>query len=140
MEELTIGKIAGRTGVGIETIRFYERQGLIAPPPRTDAGYRLYPADTVARLRFIKNAKQLGFSLKEIGELLSLHEAPDATKADVKQRTEAKIREIETKIRELTSMRELLVKLATSCSGEGPLDSCPIMQAMEGKKEGCRRC
>ena len=137
MEGLTIGKVAGRAGVGIETVRFYERQGLIAPPPRTAGGYRLYPAPTVARLRFIKNAKQLGFSLKEIGELLSLHESPDASKAEVKQHTEAKIREIEAKILELTGMKEVLVKLASSCSGQGPLASCPIMQAMEGKKEGC---
>jgi MerR family mercuric resistance operon transcriptional regulator len=138
MTGVTIGKIAKEAGVGIETVRFYERQGLIDPPPRTDSGYRLYPADTVAKIRFIRNAKQLGFSLKEIAELLTLHDAPNATKGEVKQRTQAKIAEIETKIMELTRMKKILTDLAASCSGQGSLEGCPIMKAMEGQGSG--RC
>ena len=76
MAGLTIGELAKRAGVGVETVRFYEREGLVAPPPRTGSGYRQYPADTVSRLRFIQRAKELGFSLREIGELISLRLDP----------------------------------------------------------------
>ena len=90
MEALTIGQVARRAGVGIETVRFYERRGLTKDPPRTDAGYRQYPADVVLRLRFVKRAKELGFSLKEIAELLSLRLKPEKTCGDVKRRAKAK--------------------------------------------------
>ena len=79
MQPLTIGKVARRAGVEVKTIRFYERQALIIPPPRSATGYRLYPESTIQRLRFIRRAKKLGFSLKEIKELLVLQEDPQAT-------------------------------------------------------------
>ena len=101
MEALTIGQVARRAGVGIETVRFYERRGLIKDPPRTAAGCRQYPADVVLRLRFVKRAKELGFSLKEIAELLSLRLKPEKTCGDVKRRAEAKIADIGEKIRAL---------------------------------------
>ncbi len=82
----TIGQVAERSGIGIETVRFYERKGLIADPPRTDSGYRQYPEDVVVRLRFIRRAKELGFALKEILELLSLRVNPDTTCADVRKK------------------------------------------------------
>lgn len=127
MEPLTIGKIARRAGMGIETIRFYERKGLIPEPPRRESGYRQYPESAVSRLRFIKRAKELGFSLKEIKELLSLRIAPDTTCDEVQQRAEVKIRDIEEKIRTLQGMKKALAALAAACPGRGPVSECPIL-------------
>ncbi len=94
---LTIGQVAKRSGIGLETVRFYERKGLVEEPPRTVSGYRQYPEDVVSRIRFIRRAKELGFKLSEISELLSLRVDPDTTCADVKKRTELKIAEAEEK-------------------------------------------
>ena len=101
MQPCTIAGIARRAGVGVETVRFYERQGLIAQPPRGVSGYRRYPEETVARLRFIRRAKALGFSLREIRELLSLRVDPMGRSGEVKARAQAKIADIEEKIRAL---------------------------------------
>ena len=131
MNGLTIGKLAKQVGIGIETVRFYERQGLIDPPPRTDSNYRLYPEDEVARLKFIKRAKNLGFTLHEIKELLLLRHDPHATKADIKDRTLAKITDIAGKISDLSRIKTALEHLASSCDGHGPLDECPILHALE---------
>jgi len=128
---LTIGEVAKRSGIGLETVRFYERKGLIEEPPRTDSGYRQYPAAVVARLRFIKRAKELGFSLKEILELLSLRVDPDTTCADVKKRADLKILNIEQKISTLQTMKRALTKLAASCTGSGPSSDCPILEALD---------
>jgi len=136
MKGLTIGRLAKQAGFGIETVRFYERQGLIDPPPRTESNYRIYPEQDVARLRFIKRAKALGFSLNEIKELLSLRHEPTATKADIKQRTEAKIEDIRQKIDDLGRMLAALEHLSASCDGHGPLEECPILEALDGTSEG----
>ena len=101
MNGLTIGRLAKQVGIGIETVRFYERQGLIEPPPRTDSNYRVYPEEEVSRLRFIKKAKNLGFTLNEIKELLFMRHDPHATQADIKNRTLAKIKDIKQKISDL---------------------------------------
>jgi MerR family transcriptional regulator, copper efflux regulator len=130
MSALTIGRVAQLASVGVETIRFYEREGLIAVPPRATFGYRHYPLDTVARLRFIKRAKELGFSLKEIKELLSLRVSPEVTCEDVRARAEAKIADIEDKIRQLQRMRRALVRLAEACQGSGPVRECPILESL----------
>ncbi|MFC1523263.1 MerR family transcriptional regulator [Thermodesulfobacteriota bacterium] len=130
MNGLTIGKVAKQAGVGIETIRFYERQGLIEPPPRTASGYRIYPQDCIARLHFIKRAKDLGFSLKEIKELLVLHSDPHATKADIKQKTLLKIENVKQKITDLTRIQAALEHLAGTCNGHGPISDCPILEAL----------
>src|SRR5438034_3575150 len=98
MKPLTIGEVARRAAVGIETVRFHERQGLLEEPARKESGYRQYPEDVVARLRFIKRAKELGFSLKEIKDLLALRVDPKTTCAEVKGRAEAKIADVEEKI------------------------------------------
>jgi Hg(II)-responsive transcriptional regulator len=129
-ETLTIGKVAKRAGVGIETIRFYERQALIDPPPRSAAGYRQYPASTVQRLRFIRRAKELGFSLKEIKELLTLQSDPQATCDDIKQRAEKKLNDIDLRIHDLESMRNALRILLSACSSNATSAECPIMQAI----------
>lgn len=132
MTTLTIGKVAQRAGVGIETVRFYEREGLIDEPPRGPSGYRHYPESVVPRLLFIKRAKELGFTLNEIKELLALRLDPETTCADVKRRTETKIVDIEEKMRSLRRMKKALVKLTESCiGGRGPVDECPILEALD---------
>lgn len=131
MKGLTIGKISLSSGVGIETIRFYEKEGLIDPPARTESNYRLYPQGDIVRLRFIKRAKALGFTLKEIKELLSLRHDPAADKEGVKRQTEVKIEDIAAKIRDLTRIKETLEMLDQRCDGHGPTSECPILDALE---------
>ena len=131
MNGLTIGRLAKQVGMGIETVRFYERQGLIEPPPRTDSNYRVYPEGEVSRLRFIKKAKKLGFTLNEIKELLFIRHDPHATKADIKNRTLAKLEDVKQKINDLTRIKKALEHLASSCEGHGPLDDCPILEALD---------
>lgn len=135
MDVLTIGKVAKQAGVGIETIRFYEREGLIAEPPRRESGYRQYPPQTVDRVRFIKRAKDLGFSLREIRDLLSLRAKPRAGCADVLKRARKKIDDIDERIRTLQAMRRALSKLMSECTGRGPVSECPILDALDRKKE-----
>ena len=127
---MTIGQVADGAGVGIETIRFYEREGLIPKPPRTPAGYRQYSVDTVERLRFIQRAKELGFSLRETQELLALRLGHGMSAADVRARAAEKVRDIGEKIRDLETMRESLTALVSTCPGQGSLDCCPILVAL----------
>ena len=128
--KLTIGQLAKKAKVNVETIRYYERRGLIPEPPRRGSGYRQYSEYDMARIQFIKRAKDLGFSLKEILELLSLRVDPDTTCGDVKKRAEVKIVDIEEKIRVLQRVRNALEKLVTSCRGRGPTSECPILEAL----------
>ena len=130
MTTLTIGQVAGQAGVGVETVRFYERQGLLEVPPRRQSGYREYGEDAVARLRFIRRAKQLGFTLKEIKELLALRRDPSTPGADVKRRAEAKIADIEMKVKALQTMKKALVTLTRACSGHGTSAECPLLGAL----------
>ena len=134
MDGLTIGEVAQRARVHIETLRYYERQGLVASPPRSIANYRLYPEDAVRRVRFIKRAQELGFTLKEIKELLSLRVAPEAGCAEVRADAEVKIKDIDEKIGSLTAMKSVLAKLVAECAGEGPLPDCPILEFLETKE------
>ena len=131
MASLTIGQLAKGAGVGVETVRFYERQGLLAEPDRRPSGYRQYDEGVIDRLRFIRRAKELGFTLNEIKELLSLRLDPETTCAGVKQRAETKIADIEEKMRSLRRMKKALVKLTESCGGRGPVDECPILEALD---------
>lgn len=135
MKGLTIGQVAKRGEVNIETVRYYERQGLIPPPPRRESGYRAYPEEAVNRVRFIKRAQELGFSLKEIAELLSLRVGPETTCADVRTLAGVKIREIEEKMETLGKMKEVLTKLAAECGGRGPTSECPILEALERRED-----
>lgn len=130
MNTLSRGQLARACNVGIEAIRFYERQGLLPPPPRSAAGYRRFSEDTVHRLNFIRRAKDLGFSLREIAELLALHDDEPGDRAQVKAITETKLAEIEAKIRDLSRIRKVLDQLATECSGKGPISGCPIIHAL----------
>jgi len=102
---LTVGRLAREVGINLETVRFYEREGLLPKPPRSASGYRLYSTDTARRLKFIKRAQQLGFSLSEIRELLALRMSPQANNAEIRRRTESKIADIESKIKTLESMK-----------------------------------
>jgi len=126
---LTIGKLAKQADVGIDTIRFYERRGLLPQPQRTASGYRLYSDATVERLQFIRRAKSLGFSLEEITALLKLQDK-GGPKARVKALTTRKLEQIETKIDDLTKMRDVLRELNQECSGAGDIAGCPIIEAL----------
>lgn len=129
MDALTIGKLAAEAGVGSDTVRFYERAGLLKKPRRTPAGYRLYAAADAARLRFIRRAKALGFTLDEITELLRLNDG-GGRRSSVRAVTERRLKEIERRLAELTRMRDSLRGLIHQCHGEGPLAGCPIIQAV----------
>ncbi len=128
MKPLTIGLVARNAGVGVETVRFYERQGLLEEPPRKPSGYREYGEDAISRLRFIRRAKKLGFTLKEIKELLSLRQDPSTPATDVRQRAEAKIADIETKICELQKMKKALGELISACRGHATSEECPLLR------------
>lgn len=132
---MTVGQVSQFLGIGRDTIRFYEREGLIAEPARTAMGYRQYPAQTLTRLRFIQQGKQLGFSLKEIRVLLTFLDSPNTDCAEIKQQAEAKITDIDHKIASLQQMREALVKLTIACPGRGPSADCPILDAMESEEQ-----
>lgn len=134
MDGLTIGKVARGAGLAIDTVRYYEREGLLQRPARTPAGYRQYSADVVAQLRFIRQAKDLGFSLSEIKELLALRVTPGKSCADVRAHAEYKITDVDRRIASLKRMRGALVKLASACSGKGPVSQCPILEALEHKE------
>ena len=131
-EFLTTGALATEAGVNLETVHFYERSGLLKKPKRTAAGYRQYPRADVARLRFIKRAQELGFSLKEIAELLSLRAAPSRSRSRVKRLTEDKLAVIDGKIRDLERMRATLASVSAACDGHGTVADCPIINALEG--------
>ncbi len=135
MKALSIGQVARQAGFGVETVRFYERQGLLEKPPRKESGYRQYPPEAVSRLHFIKKAKEVGFSLKEIKELLLLRLDSAATCQDVRGRAEAKILDIKQKIQALTRMKQALTDLTKACSGRGSVSECPILQSFEEKKD-----
>ena len=136
MAHATIGKVAKAVGLGVETVRFYEREGLIPEPPRSEAGYRLYPEDTIPRLLFILRAKGLGFTLVEIRELLSLSAAPEACCKDVRDRAQTKIADIEARVAQLLAMKKALEGLVEQCTGVGPTTDCPILEALE--EDGAR--
>ncbi len=133
MTELTISKAAKNAGVGVETIRFYERKGLIKQPPRPAVGgFRVYLADTVRRVRFIRQGQELGFSLRQIGELMSLKADPETDCSDVRRRAQGKLDEVDEKLATLTGIRAALEELIAACPGRGALRACSIMGALEG--------
>jgi len=131
MEGFTTGQLAKKADVNIETIRYYERKGLIPKPQRRDSGYRQYPEAMISRILFIKHAKPLGFSLKEIKELLSLKHDPKTPCSAVRKRAESKIKDIDGKIRTLQKMKKALSTLTKSCTGSGPARECPILETVK---------
>lgn len=127
----TIKKTALESGVGVETIRFYERKGLITPTYRSSAGYRFFSDQVIKQILFIKRAQALGFSLSDIKELLSLSQSSLNARQEVYQKTIAKIELVRKKIEELKIIKHSLEKLVECCKGEGPIEECPIIQAFE---------
>lgn len=136
MQTMTIGRLAGRAGVGIDTIRYYERNGLLPPAERRPSGYREYREEDLARLRFIRRAKELGFSLAEISELLSLSASRTGDMRRVKRKAEARLEEVERRIDELRRVRRGLKKLIAACPGHGELEGCPIVAALSRERAG----
>lgn len=132
-KSFTIGKVARVTGVGIETIRFYEREGLIPVPPRRNSGYRQYPPATIDRVHFIKKAKGLGFTLAEIKGLLSLRVGSKTTCADVRRKAVQKIKEVDAKITDLKRIKQALNRLTNQCRGKAQTGECPILENLESK-------
>lgn len=134
MTDMTIGRVATKAGVGVETIRFYERRGLIQQPKKPDgAGFRSYPDEVVAQIRFIQRAKQIGFSLSEIGELLSLKADPSSDCGDIRERAAAKLDEVDGKIASLKRMRKALEEMIAACPASGALRACSILDALESE-------
>jgi MerR family mercuric resistance operon transcriptional regulator len=125
-----IGEAAARAGVNIRTLHYYEGRGLLPKPLRTEGNYRLYSADSVLRVRFVKRAQDLGFTLEEIRELLDLRIDSKATCADVLERADAKIADVEERIRALRAMKRALKRLTDACSGRGPVSDCPILDSL----------
>jgi DNA-binding transcriptional MerR regulator len=131
MESIGIGSLAKRAGVGIDTVRYYERAGLLAPRARLASGYRRYGDLELARLRFIRRAQSLGFTLKEIRELLALSARRDV--ALVKRSAQAKLADVEKRIAALLKVRSGLAALVAACPGHGRAADCPILKALGGE-------
>lgn len=131
MATLTIGTAARVAGVNVETIRFYERRGLVVQPLKPKEGYRVYSPESVARIRFIRRAQEIGFSLREIEELLSLRADPRADCGDVREKARAKLNIVDQKIAELERVRAALNKVISACPGRGALRACSILEALE---------
>lgn len=128
---MSIGQAASQAGVGIETVRFYERQGLIERPRKPEGtGVRCYPADLVKRIRFIREAQQLGFTLREASELLALRADPSASCLEVREQATAKLQDVRQKIERLRQIGAALESLIASCPGRGALQACSIMDAL----------
>jgi len=128
---MLIGELAEAAGVGVETLRFYEREGLLPEPPRNAAGYRLYRNDAVRRIEFILNAKELGFTLAETRELLDLRVTDIVGCDDVAARARAKVEVIDARIRELKRVQGALDELISACAANEETGECPILDALE---------
>ena len=129
---MRIGQVAAAAGVGVETLRYYERRGLLPNPPCTGSGYRAYGGGAVARVRFIRRAQDLGFTLAEIGDLLALRDDQDINCAHVRKRANSKIAQVDGKVRDLLAIRDRLVALVERCR-EGESSTCPIIEAFEDR-------
>lgn len=127
---MQIGQLATQAGVAIDTVRYYERQGLLPPPQRRASGYRQYARQDISRLRFIRRAKDLGFSLLEIQDLLRLSGRQDADRAEVRALAQHRLADIERRLRDLEAMRATLAMLVGQCSGHGSLEGCPILDTL----------
>ena len=128
--EMKIGDLAAQTGVSVQAVRFYERSGLLPEPRRTQAGYREYGIHDVHRLRFVHRAKELGFTLSEVRELLDLRVDPHRTADDVRERAQLKIQATQAKIRDLKRIEQALQRLVDRCEAHGSPDECALMHAI----------
>ena len=135
VEVLTTTQLAKEGGVNVETIRYYERHGLLPRAPRTASGYRQFSEGHATRLRFIRRAQELGFTLKEIKELLAIRVKSGSSCADVRRKAEAKIADVDEKLRHLRAIREALFHITATCSGRGPATDCSILEALSGRED-----
>lgn len=132
MIQVGIGQLAKRTGVRIDTVRHYERIGLLRPAARLASGYRRYGDAELKRLRFIRRAKALGFTLEEIHELLTLSTGKNVN--SIRKTASARLADVERRIEELTLIRESLRQLVAACPGHGRAEACPILNALQGEE------
>jgi MerR family copper efflux transcriptional regulator len=130
MSGIHIGQLAKKTGLSIDTIRFYEKQGLLSPQERSKSGTRHYHQDALTRAKFVQSAKQLGFTLKETRELIDLKVESKKTCTLVHRQASKKIREIDKKLAELHQIRDALQHLVASCRGGMPLEKCSLLEAL----------
>lgn len=127
---MRISQLASESGVGIETLRYYERRGLLPLPPRTQAGYRCFSPDSVARVRFIRRAQEIGFTLEEVADLLALWERSATACDEVANRASATLHRIDAKIQNLQRMRSALGVLMVACNTRETLAGCPLLLAL----------
>lgn len=128
---LTVGQLAKSVGVNVQTIRYYERRRLLIPTARKPSGYRLYGDEALKRLRFIKNAQGMGFTLREIADLLNLRVTSTARCGDVQKKALAKLQHVEAKMRDLRALTRALRSLVSACRAGQPTERCPILQTLE---------
>ena len=133
---LTTGQVAKAVGVNIQTLRFYEREGIIAAPQRSRSGYRQYPEETVRIITFIKRAQVLGFTLKEAKELLKLRSARRKNRLKARDAAIAKIDDINARIEDLTAIRDSLGSLVAACKRDRKAITCPILEALDDGSDG----
>ena len=133
---LRTGQLAKKAKVNTETLRYYEKRGLIPTPPRRDSGYRIYPETTVDRLNFIKGAQSLGFTLDEILDLLQMRLHADTDRLEVRQKAQEKVVAIQAKIKALQAMEQALNELIEQCHGDGSTTDCPILDAIPSFRTG----
>ncbi|AKC87088.1 heavy metal-responsive transcriptional regulator [Pseudoxanthomonas suwonensis] len=130
---MKIGELARKAGVNIDTVRYYERQGLLPPARRLASGYREYAEADLRRLRFVRQARALGFTLEDIGELLSLSSRGDNDMAGMKATAAARLADVDARIAELARIRDALRSLVDACPGHGSVEGCPILRALAEK-------
>ena len=131
MTLLSIGQLGKQAQVSVETIRYYEREGLIEKPQRTTSGYRQYPETMVRHLQFIQRAKDVGFTLRDIGELLRLKKTPGTSCTDIKLQALAKLDDVKQKITDLERIRDSLQDMVMRCNTTADLSDCPILESLE---------
>lgn len=134
MSKFTIGRVAQEAGVGVETVRYYERRGLIDRPD-SGSGFREYPCTAPDRIRFIRRAQQLGFTLSDIAELLQLTDSTSASRREVRALAEQKVESVRERIEDLRRIEQQLTELIGKCSGRGPVPGCPIVEALKSTSE-----
>lgn len=130
-DSLTVGKVAKKAGVNLQTVLYYERRRLLAPDRRTDSGYRLYAPEAVRVIRFIKNAQDLGFTLEEVARLLRLRVGREVQCAKVKRQAQARLTIVQDKIKGLRAMEAVLKRLIRTCSARRTTNRCPILESLE---------
>jgi MerR family transcriptional regulator, copper efflux regulator len=132
--DLTIGRLAKAAGVNVQTVRYYERRKLLPPTSRMPSGYRLYSDEALRRLRFIRNAQALGFTLREVAGLLNLRVSSATRCGDVKRKAQAKLMGVNEKVRDLQALARALRSLIETCQAGQPTARCPILHALEGER------